>query len=195
MVTHRAWGPGLSLAKVSATVCGMRMDEALPSPEAGRPGSSRRFWVTGIWEPASCLPAGIRLPASLCSLLHLQIPVTMPISWGLCVGYRSSPVLGKQQALLKWLFSRDQNRRFPVFHPAGDLGVCPGAQAAGLRACPCPVHLMSHRRPRRLNERQAGGQDCVASLSGCRCPGEWMLGHFQGPCAGDDSAEPPAVLS
>lgn len=130
--------------------CGMRMDEALPSPEAGRPGSSHGFWVTGIWEPASCLPAGVQLPASLCPLLHPQIPVAVPISRGLCVGYRSSPVLGKQQALLKWLFSCDQIRRFPVLHPVGDRRVCPGARVAGFRARPCPVHFMFHWRPRKI---------------------------------------------
>lgn len=109
------------------------MDEALPPPEAGRLGSSRGFWVTGIWVPASCLPAGVPLPASLCPLPHLQIPVMMPISWGLSVGYRSSPVLGKQNTLHKWLFSCDQYQSFPVLHSAGDFRACPGRPCGWLQ--------------------------------------------------------------
>lgn len=119
------WARGWAWPK-PRRLCGMSTDEALPLPEAGRPGSSRGFWVTGIWVPASRLPAGVPLPASLCPLPRLQIPVMMPISWGLCVGYRSSPVLGKQHALHKWLFSCDQYQSFPVLHSAGDFRVCLG---------------------------------------------------------------------
>lgn len=109
------------------------MDGALPPPDAGRLGSSRGFWVTGTWVPASRLPEGVPLPASLCPLLHLQIPVMMPISRGLCVGYGSSPVLGKQHALHKWLFSCDQYQSFPVLHSAGDFRVCPGCPRGWLQ--------------------------------------------------------------
>ena len=178
------WAQGWAWPK-PRRLCGMSTDEALPLPEAGRPGSSRGFWVTGIWVPASRLPAGVPLPASLCPLPHLQIPVMMPISWGLCVGYRSSPVLGKQHALRKWLFSWDQYPSFPVLHSAGDFRVCLGCPRGWLQGRPCPVHFVFQRRPQRLKERQASGQDCAVSLSGRRCPRRADSRPFPRPSAGE----------
>lgn len=81
---------------------------------------------------------------------------------GRCEGDGPSPVLGKQYthfmngslAVISSSFSRPFIQQV-VSEPD------PGACFADFRGRHCPVHSLFQRRPRRVNEQRANGQDCV----------------------------------
>lgn len=163
-------------------------------PGGRRPGTLR---VLGPMDLGTSLPISLQEYSCLppCAhFFHPQIPVTMPISWGLCVGYRSSPVLGS--SFLNGFLAMLRTSASQRLHPGMISEPKPRAPtwlASG--HAPCPRHPEAPAlRPRRVNTGEWPGLCCV--IVGAPVPltsGQSAIS--KGPLAGDGSAEPSAVLS
>ena len=89
-----AQGTGPGLATVSVTLCRVRVK---PSSSLGGREAGQLLWVLGqrFLSTSLASPRRSSASASLCPLLHPQIPIKMLSLWGHCAGYGPSPVLGK----------------------------------------------------------------------------------------------------
>lgn len=155
-----AQGTGPGLATVSVTLCRVRVK---PSSSPGGREAGQLLWVLGQRGLSASLASPRRngASASLRPLIHPQIPLKMPSLWAVvrvtgqaqCLA-SSTHFMNGSLAVISSSFSRPFIQQV-VSEPD------PGACFADFRGRHCPVHSLFQRRPRRVNEQRANGQDCV----------------------------------